>query len=162
MNVDFGLIAVFAIQLALVFLVYHAWNGVKREISVLEAYKGKYDSLVTVIEVLRGEIKAIDKRMDGVSDIPKASLSRIAELEAELVKLLKVIAKIEASVLSVGGRMSILQRWAKGVEKEPASQDEDFEGAQPIESPVSLPVEKVPGMPPGFGLVAKPRRASNG
>ena len=169
MNVDFGIVSLFAIMVALVGMVYHAWRGIKSEISALEAHKDRYNACVTDIAALRAEIVALGKRMDGVSDLPKASLARIAALEEDGAATHKAVTRLDTLVVSAGARVSALQRWIKAAgnaEKDPAPEGEEAEGAMPLASPGSLPLfpqDEQPGLPPGFGVVSRPiRRAAHG
>lgn len=150
-NVDFGLVALFAVQCGLVALVYHAWKGVQNERNALVTAKKEVESLPAAFKLLEGKMSAVEES-------PKAVLRRIQEAEASLGKCDSGIDRLNNLFDTLNGRVSALQRAAKdksapAAKADPAPQGEDGEAYGPA-SPGSLSQEaeeQRPAIPPTFG-----------
>lgn len=149
--IDFGLVALFAVQCGMVALVYHAWKGVQNERNALVTAKKEVEALPAAFAVLAG-------RVSSVEESPKAVLRRIQEAEASLGKADSGIDRLNNLFDTLNGRVSALQRAAKDkkappAEPDPAPQGEDGEAygqASPGSFPPTLP-EVTPAIPPMFG-----------
>lgn len=168
MNVDFGLLCLFTIQVALVFLVYHAWKGIKAEISALEAHRRDNATITASLAALRAEIEAVAKRMGEVEAAPKAGKARMEEIGELLAKADRKAEALETKVVSLNARLSSVARWKPKVndeeETDPASQDEGSTipmGQMPPGSiPLTIQPQAAPAsvVPPGFGVVGRRTR----
>jgi chromosome segregation ATPase len=110
MNVDFGLVCLFAIQIGLVFLVYHAWKGIKAEISALEAHRRDNAAVAASVSAIDAKIDALNKRMGEVEAAPKAGKARMEELEESISKVNRAVTASDAKVVSLAARVSAYAR----------------------------------------------------
>lgn len=165
--VDFGLVSMFAIQLSLVLLVYHAWKGIKSEISAINTIKDGNRDVLAKLAALEGERDTLIGRMDAVEAEPKARRNRIDELEDLVKKTERNYEALETKISSTAARVSAFARHRKVKEEESeldqASQDEGdmiLKGSMP---PGSIPLfertqPETSAIPPGFGVVGKRSR----
>jgi len=147
--VDFGLLALFAVILALVFLVFHAWRGVKADGERISAQSLEVDSR---IERLRSEIDRARDEADDAKRIAievqgthyKTLLRRIDEAEATGLGCLRQAEVLAEKVATLGGRMSAFQRHhGKKAEPDP----------EPAADPNQVPLFPAAMPPQGNGHV---------
>lgn len=149
--IDYGLISLLLVQLALVFGVYHAWRGIKSEIAALVAMRTKIESYEVVISTLK------DRQKD-VEAAPKATMTRIGEVEAAAAKCVREIEDLRTKNLALNARISAFKRHAPKVEED-QDQAPEGEGTEQLTLyvPPASPNVAAPanGMPPGFGKLRK-------
>jgi hypothetical protein len=165
MNVDFGLICLFTIQVGLVFLVYHAWKGIKAEISALEVHRRGNEAIASSIAAIRAEVDEIAKRMGEVEAAPKAGKARMEEITESLGKVDRRVDSVESKLGSMQARIAADARWKSKVKEEeetaPASQDEGYTIPTGQMPPGAIPLSVQPqsgAVPPGFGVVGRKAR----
>lgn len=165
MNVDFGLVCLFVIQVALVLLVYHAWKGIKAEITALEVHRRDNAAIASGIASLRAEIDAIAKRMGEVEAAPKAGKARMDELTDQLSKGDRKTDALESKIASLSARISAQARWKPKVDDDdetaPASEEEGKETLMGKLPPGAIRLNEPPpqgAVPPGFGVVGRKAR----
>jgi len=157
--IDFGLVSLFAVQCALVGLVYHAWRGVKSEVTAL---------LLAQKEIERVSIamSALTVRLDQGIEIPKALASRVKEAEAKLLQHDNQLEAYDTKWNSLNGRVSAIQRedrrkaLKEAAETEPASKEEGSvldEQFPPVSSPETARHHQ--GIPLGFGKLKRRAQA---
>lgn len=163
--IDFGLLALFAVQVALAFLVYHAWNGIKREIKDVLALK---EDIKTSTEAGHAATKSavenaatIEERVKAAEAIPGALVKRVTLLEETLKESDRLLSNHGERITSLGARLSSHLREFKRSrgDTDPASKDEDAESITMEASPGSLfdaqqPAPD-PGIRPGFGVLKR-------
>lgn len=179
MNVDFGLICMFVIQLAIVFGVYHAWRGIKAEISALEVHRQSNRDVTSGIDAIRAEVKALDKclaeatamlerRIADVEAAPRAGKARMEEFADQLVKVERRVEALDGKLVSLSGRLSAFARHRKVSDDEeeqetaPAPQGEGEQIPLGFMPPGAIPLSvqpqaQAPVVPPGFGVVRRSR-----
>lgn len=167
--VDYGLMALIVVVLALVGLTFHAWRGVKAEILALSAIRVQAESCIA-------KVQAVELRQTETEKVPtqlKARLDAFAaimtELEAKQAATGKDMATAKSNILSLNGRLarskSKRNRVLEAEELDPAAEaegEDDGQGhvmppgsfSRPQEQPQAAPI------PARFGVVA--RKVSNG
>lgn len=142
--IDFGLLALFAVMLALVFLAFHAWRGIKEDGARIQVFRT--DVLRDIDEFRRdlqhaleigSEAKALAEAVRETHY--KQLLIRIAEAEAGALAAAKIVDGLVSKTATLGGRVTAIQRWMKApadAEEEP-QQVEAFPVA-PVPPPVTL------------------------
>jgi|SRR5689334_2012145 len=162
--IDFGLLALFAVQCGLVGLVYHAWNGVKAEISVLQREKERIDALAAKYDAVMARLEAAEKApMERIKRIDAVEAS-IGETDRRMGQLSKEVERVDGKVMSLNGRIAAKAKAAKGRKADEDDEEED-PAAQAEEqmslgdgSPGFLPRVEAPSnpaIPPGFGVVRR-------
>jgi len=162
--IDWGILAFFVLQVAMTFAMYHAWNGVKAEKSVLLAEQVR-------IAGVTAKIDGVSARLDAFEKGPGERTKRIEGLGEEVLECRREITKVVASVVSVDGKINALNgriaaraKAAKRAaledegEQDPDPQGEEREQAQAPASPGSFSQREaphVPGLPPGFGVLKR-------
>ncbi len=116
--IDFGLLALFAVILALVFLAFHAWRGIKSDGERIQVFRA---DLVRDVGVLRGEIqqalligndaKALALEVQGTHY--KQLLRRIDEAAAAADAAAKIVDGLVSRTATLNGRVTAIQRWMK-------------------------------------------------
>lgn len=168
MNVDYGLVSMFAIQLAIVLASYHAWRGIKAEISALEVLRQGNAAVTSRVESFLEKVEAVAGRVSTLEAEPKKQKDRVGELEDALAKGDRRADALDAKLLSLGARVSAYAKHRKvkdedEEEKDPAPQGEGEEIPMGMMPPGSIPLGRQPtqsAVPPGFGVVRK--RVSHG
>lgn len=165
MSVDFGLICLFTIQLALVFLCYHAWKGIKAEISALEALRQGNAAVTSRLDAITAKMEALGTRVSEVETAPKAGKARMEELADSLARSDRKADAIESKVTSLAARVSAYARHRKSVnedeETDPAPEGEGLQIPLGQMPPGSFPLNtEVPRgtLPPGFGVTGRKAR----
>jgi len=150
--IDFGLVALFAVQVAMVGLVYHAWAGIRSEIVAVRAQREEVKSAMATIA-------ALAVRVNEVEGAPKAQLKRIQELEAAVGKVESSWEKSHASYVSLSARVSAMARGRKKAEdQDPAPQGESENSQEELLPGSSSPPQyenTARAIPPGFGRVRR-------
>lgn len=167
--IDYGLMALIVVVLALVGLTFHAWRGVKAEILALSAIRAQAETCIAMV-------KAVELRQTETEKVPaqlKARLDAFAgimtDLEAKQVATGKDMATAKSNILSLNGRLarskSKRNRVIEEEEQDPAAEAEgesgDLRDAMPPGS--FSPHQEQPHIAPipaRFGVVA--RKVSNG
>lgn len=164
--IDFGLVALFALQCAMVAASFFLFMRIKAEIAALSALRESTVKLEARFEALKegvnAAVDAVTRRQGEVESAPKALLARFAEVEQNIGKSDRAIEKLDGKVASLGGRMSAIVKARKGR----GDEDEESDGAAEAEGilppgvgiPLSSQFEERPSnqvIPPGFG---KPSR----
>ena len=150
---DWGLFALFAVILCLVFLAFHAWRGIKSEYDRIDAHRRQIDGKVLELAAeIRlactnaAEARELAKTVEGTHY--KHLLRRIDEAEASALGVMKQAEVLAEKIASMGGRMSALQRWMK---REEPDQEEEIPANQiPMFPPVAPPAAGN-ATPPGVG-----------
>jgi len=162
MIVDYGLVSMFAIQLAIVLATYHAWRGIKAEISALEALRQGNAAVTSRIVAIDGQVDSLKDRVQTLEAEPKKQKDRVGELEDALAKGDRRNDAIEAKILSLGARLSAYAKHRKvkdEEEKDPAPEGEGEQIPNGMMPPGSIPLFEKPStqsaVPPGFGVVGK-------
>jgi len=149
--IDWGLITLFVVMLALISLAFHAWRGIKADADRITSIIPKIDA----VEKLANEALHLAREVQGTHY--KALLKRIDESEAAASAFTVKVEGLTAKMATLGGRLSSLQRWHKGKAPEPAAEvlDQEDEDEQenmfPVEAPAPGNVQ-VTGR--GFGRIA--------
>lgn len=93
MSVDFGLLCLFVLQLAMVLAVYHAWRGIKAEIAALEALRRGNAEVTARVDTFTAKMDAQADRIQALEGAPKAVRNRLDELHEDIKA---VSRKVEA------------------------------------------------------------------
>lgn len=158
--IDFGILALFTVQLAIAFATFFAWSRVKAEILRLEVLQQKNEGIAAAFTALGTDFAALSKRQADVEEAPRKLLLRFQEVEANIGKADRLLEKLDGKVASLGGRMSAVVKGRKGRgdddDDEVKGQDSQEEGVLP--PGVGIPLgpqfeERHPNqvIPPGFG-----------
>jgi len=163
--IDFGLLCLFTLQVAMVLLVYHAWRGIKAEISALDVHRQSITAVTTTIAALSSKIDAYATRIADIEASPKAARSKIEDLADALSKYDRRVDAIEGKVASLGGRISAFARHRPKVDD-----DDDDVAPAPKGEGMQIPMGQMPpgairltdtpppgAVPPGFGVVNRRR-----
>jgi len=131
--IDYGLLALFAVILVLVFLAFHAWRGIKADGDRILAVRA---DVVRDIEALKVDIKealTVARAAQGLATEVqgthyKSLLRRIDEAEASTLGHQKQAELFAEKLASFGGRLSALARWQKKDPEpaEPSAAGEEF------------------------------------
>jgi hypothetical protein len=163
--IDFGLVTLFALQCALVFLVYHAWRGIKLEISALEVHRRSNEAVTSGIAAIASKVDAFEKRIGEVEAAPKAGKARMEEIADGISKVDRRADVVEGKLASLSARVSANARWKKTVEEEeetaPASEEEGNQIPMGFMPPGAIPLSHQPpqgAVPPGFGVIGRKAR----
>jgi chromosome segregation ATPase len=148
--IDFGLVSLFAVQLILIALTFHAWRGMQSEIKALHAIKQEVKSSEAFI-------KSLEKRLDTTDAIPKALQARVKELEALADKIDSANDKNSTNLAALNARMSAVSRQIKQQAKTmgPASQDEEENPEGEISPEPEFEFKPVSNVPKGFGQIRR-------
>lgn len=167
MSVDFGLICLFALQAGMVMAVYHAWRGIKAEISALEALRRGNAEVASRVDVFAAKMDAQAERISALESAPKAARNRLEEFGEDLKGLDRKVEAVDTKVVSLAARLSAYGRKRKEVEEEtdpaPQGEGEQMDLTSMPPGSIRLAPENQPpqaAVPPGFGVVR--RRQRNG
>lgn len=165
MNVDFGILCTFTIQLGFVMAVYHAWRGIKAEISALESLRESMRALGTRIDAQNGKIDALAEKVVAVEENPKATKARMDELDTFVRSLDRSINALDAKQVSLAARLSAFGKARKvkddDGEMAPASEEEGMQIPMGQMPPGAIRLNEPPpqaAVPPGFGVVGRSKR----
>lgn len=167
--IDYGLVTLFAFQLAMVMAVFFVGMYLVRQIGELKDLKGSIRDVTPRLEAFRTEvdksISALAGRQSEVEASPKRMQARIDDLADDCAKVQRQLEGNDSRVLSLQGRVSaLIGQVKKGLagddqgddqEKGPASKDE---GIVPDGMGIPLVPEHRPPnqvIPPGFGKPAR-------
>lgn len=161
MNVDYGLVSMFAIQLAIVLATYHAWRGIKAEISALESLRAGNAAVTSRVDALSAKMDTQAERISSLDAAPKATKARIEELEALCGKVDRRVEALDGKIVSVSARVSAYAKHRKAAvedeeETDPAPQGEGDTIPDGMMPPGSIPLSRQSTqstVPPGFGVV---------
>lgn len=151
--IDYGLLALFAVILVLVFLAFHAWRGIKADGDRILAVRA---DVVKDLDAMRVDVKeamaaaraGLSLAMEVQGTHYKSLLKRIDEAEATTLGHQKQVELLAEKMASFGGRLSALARWQK----------KDPEPAEPPAPDGEDPGEQVPRqgnthVPGNFGRI---------
>jgi len=162
--IDYGLIAFFALQCIMVFAVYHAWNGIKRELRDVLALKADITRSTEAGNVATAAMTAlsenVEKRVAAAEAIPGALVKRVAAVEESMKQSDLTLLAHGDRITSLGARLSASLRAVKNRIEDtgPASRDEDAIPPSAESSPGPLFDQQgaqLPGIPPGFGVLKR-------
>lgn len=142
--IDFGILALFTVQLAIAFATFFAWSRVKAEILRLEVLQQKNEGIAAAFTALGTDFTALAKRQADVEEAPRKLLLRFQEVEANIGKADRLLEKLDGKVASLGGRMSAVVKGRKGR----GDDDDEVKGQDPEEDIV---------LPPGVGIPLGPQ-----
>lgn len=162
MNVDYGLVSMFAIQLGIVLATYHAWRGIKAEISALESLRAGNSALASRLDAFTAKMDSLSERVVAIEAEPKKQRDRITEVEDAIAKAGRRDDALDAKIVSLGARVSAYAKHRKVKEEDeetdPAPQGEGEEIPAGMMPPGSIPLSNQPTasvVPPGFGVVGR-------
>ena len=165
MIVDFGLICMFVIQLAFVMAVYHAWRGIKADISALEVLREGHRAVMSRMDAMEAQREALSGRVADIEAAPRAAKARIEDVEVAMAKAGRRMDGLEEKQLSFSGRLSAFARHRKvkedDEETDPAPQGEGDIIPLGQMPPGSIPLSQPPppaAVPPGFGVLSRRTR----
>lgn len=163
---DFGLLALFALQLFMVAGVYHVWNRISKEIAEVRRIKEDFHRTDTAITEQNRTIAALGDRQKAVEEIPAGTRKRVEEVESKLAVLRGDHEVHGTKITSLGAKLAIHARWAKrdAGERDPDPQGEGEETAQAPQPPGFPPLARSDAngeaIPPRSFVVV--RRKKNG
>lgn len=140
--IDYGLFALIVVVLALIFLAFHAWRGIKAEGERISVQSTQVDAKVAKmaleIEAARALAQsALSLAQEVQGTHYKSLLHRINEAEATAAAAQKQNDVLGEKIASMGGRLSALARWQK---KDPeAAPEEPPAGEQVPMFPAAMP-----------------------
>jgi len=158
--IDFGIVALFTVQLAIVFASFYVYTRVKSEITALIDLKEGIKGVTAGFDALKVDFQSVLRRQDSVEASPKALLMRFQEVEANLGKSDRLLEKIDGKVASLGGRMSAIVKGRKGRGDDDDDDDTGLapEGEGRLPPGVGIPLGPINDdrpynqvIPPGFG-----------
>lgn len=160
--VDFGLLGLFALQCAMVFLCYVAYDRISKKISTLNQLEKKLDAIPAQLAPWEARFEAMAGRIGQVEQAPAAHKRRFEEAEDRMASTDRKVAHLETKLASTAARVSSSARWTKRAKEEddtdPAPEGEGNDGTQvPMFPPGSHPQETPvsPAISPGFGVVKR-------
>lgn len=133
--IDFGLIALFSIQVGLVALSYHFWRESK-------SASDRIPELDTRIKESAFLVSGFSTRIDSLNEAPKKLVTRIEAFEEATKESEKLVEKLKDRVASLQASFSARERWSKKKNLEemgPASEEEVQEEFEFPTVPVSPP-----------------------
>jgi len=165
MNIDFGLICLFTLQLGLVMLTYHAWKGIKAEISALEVLREGNRAVTSRVDAFTTKMDSLSDRVLAIEAEPKKQKDRVGDVEDLLAKADRRTDALDAKVVSLGARVSAFAKHRKVKEEDeetdPAPQGEGEQIPYGTMPPGSIPLERqsaqASAVPPGFGVTRRSR-----
>jgi len=158
--IDYGLFALIVVILALVFLAFHAWRGIKAEGERISAMESRMKEAIAGNKTVAGEAwehageaLSLARQVEGTHY--KFLLKRIDEAEATTLGHQKQVEVLLEKVASLSGRLTALQRWRKETfEPETTPPGDPLAGEQlPIFPAASVPPQGTNGHG-HFGRVA--------
>jgi len=160
MTVDFGLISIFAIEIGLVFAVYHALTKVWAETKAAKELKSDLTAGIARLDSFAVANKEHKEEMARwaaeVANAPAAAVRRVKEAEDELAALRRLVDKVDGKINSVNARLAAGSRKRgrkeeeEEEEKDPAAQAEGSEGLGPLFPPGSIPPTPVEAPQPWY------------
>jgi len=160
--VDFGLIGLFAIQCAMVFLCYVAYNRISTKISTLNQLEKRLDEIPGQLALWEARSDALGNRIGQVEQAPAANKRRFEEVENRMDSTDRQVSQLDKKLASTAARISNSHRWNKRAKEEdetdPAPEGEGNDVAQvPMFPPGSHPqaTPDSPAISPGFGVLKR-------
>lgn len=145
--VDFGLISLFVLQVALVALTYHFWREIKAD-------KDRMPALDERITVVLAAVQSCVDRVAEVEVAPKNFARRLDAYDAGAAAIEKSVEKLTGRIASVSAKQSVQSRWVK---KQDNDNDDDGPETEPaveaeMQEDLLIPFAPVSSAPPSsFG-----------
>lgn len=160
--VDFGLIGLFALQCAMVFLCYVAYSRISTKISTLNQLEKRLDAIPAQLAPWEARFEAMAGRIGQVEQAPAAHKRRFEEAEDRMASTERQVAHLDKKLASTAARISNSHRWSKRAKEEdetdPAPEGEGSDSGQvPLFPPGSHPqaTPDSPAISPGFGVLKR-------
>jgi len=163
--IDFGLLTLFTLQIAMVLAVYHVWSGIKRETKDVLAMKADVAKATEAGNAAKADLvelaKEVEERVRTAEGVPSVLVKRVSAMEESLKVSDRTLATHGERITSVGARLSSHLREFKRLRGDagPASEDEDAipPSAESSPGPLFEQAEEtpVPGTRPGFGVLKR-------
>jgi len=155
--IDYGIICLFALQIAALAGALWAWSSIRYEIREVRELKNAVD---TQQGIMKGQISSLQEYMEGqisslraLEVVPRNLQKKMDEWEANMASLQSASDTMGQRIRSLHSRINADLRHSKAK----AAADDDDDQAEPIDQgqqlifPAPPPAPPAPAVAPGFG-----------